>query len=173
MIARVSPAPAATAQGHGSESAAKLTSTPTAGQDASSQQGWKLHGVSARLPLAAPDGDNTGGPTADPLGTLPLRTRTTYQSAVGPELVGTGQGKRQWLRPGDIIRVTLQQESGSKQQAGNEEVQAAASGSSSSPAATTYLVQALYRDKQYGVKYGEPMVQVGGSEWLWNVGGIK
>ncbi|PNW81502.1 hypothetical protein CHLRE_06g249350v5 [Chlamydomonas reinhardtii] len=147
-------------QGHGSESAAKLTSTPTAGQDASSQQGWKLHGVSARLPLAAPDGDNTGGPTADPLGTLPLRTRTTYQSAVGPELVGTGQGKRQWLRPGDIIRVTLQQESGSKQQAGNEEVQAAASGSSSSPAATTYLVQALYRDKQYGVKYGEPMVQL-------------
>nr|BAB91073.1 chloroplast-resident DNA methyltransferase [Chlamydomonas reinhardtii] len=151
-------------QGHGSESAAKLTSTPTAGQDASSQQGWKLHGVSARLPLAAPDGDNTGGPTADPLGTLPLRTRTTYQSAVGPELVGTGQGKRQWLRPGDIIRVTLQQESGSKQQAGNEEEQAAASGSSSSPAATTrhryFLVQALYRDKQYGVKYGEPMVQL-------------
>ena len=161
MIARVSPAPAATAQGHGSESAAKLTSTPTAGQDASSQQGWKLHGVSKRLPLAAPDGDNTGGSPADP-----LRTRTTYQSAVGPELVGTGQGKRQWLRPGGIIRVTLQQESGSKQQAGNEEEQAAASGSSSSPAATTYLVQALYRDKQYGVKYGEPMVQVGGSEWL-------
>ncbi|PNW81506.1 hypothetical protein CHLRE_06g249500v5 [Chlamydomonas reinhardtii] len=141
--------------GHGSESAAKLTSTPTAGQDASSQQGWKLHGVSKRLPLAAPDGDNTGGSPADP-----LRTRTTYQSAVGPELVGTGQGKRQWLRPGGIIRVTLQQESGSKQQAGNEEEQAAASGSSSSPAATTYLVQALYRDKQYGVKYGEPMVQL-------------
>ncbi|KAG2426381.1 hypothetical protein HYH02_014809 [Chlamydomonas schloesseri] len=133
--------------------------------------GWKLQGISARLPLAALEQDDTVA-----AGGAALGSRVVYQSAVTAALSGSNGRQRRWLRPGAIVRVAHyehQQAPGRGPRAATDDAAHAATGSSaaSSPAgvpasptcatARTYLVQALYRDQLHGVKNGgEPMAQL-------------
>jgi hypothetical protein len=145
----------------------ELPTIATAGQDAAISRpqgsGWKLHGVSARLLLAASEQDDASA------GAAALGSRVMYQRAFSAAAPGSGGRLRRWLRPGAIVRVThqCQAPSGRSPRVTTGDAEQAATGSSSGAEQRTYLVQALYRDQLYGVKSGgEAMVQVGnGAGW--------